>query len=71
MTPQNGQTHSNSPSVFADELFECVWPFSGVGASSVDSSQMAVFWQVKGKQKNAESKNVGTNKVLWYTKGVI
>ena len=24
---QNGQTHSN-----ADELFECVWPFCGVGA---------------------------------------
>ena len=30
--PQNGQTHSNNSSVLADELFECVWPFCGVGA---------------------------------------
>ena len=28
--PQNGQTHSNNSSAFADELFECVWPFCGV-----------------------------------------
>ena len=31
-TPQNDQTHSNNSSAFADELFECVWPFYGVGA---------------------------------------
>ena len=30
-TPQNGQTHSNNLSARADELFECVWPFCGVG----------------------------------------
>ena len=32
LTPQNGQTHSNNFSATADELFECVWPFCGVGA---------------------------------------
>ena len=31
-TPQNGQTHSNKLSAKADELFECVWQFFGVGA---------------------------------------
>ena len=30
-TPQNGQTHSNSLSAFAEELFECVRPFCGIG----------------------------------------
>ena len=30
--PQIGQTHSNNSSAFADELFESVWPFCGVGA---------------------------------------
>ena len=30
--PQNDQTHSNNAFDFADELFECVWPFCGVGA---------------------------------------
>ena len=29
--PQNGQTHSNNLSEKANELFECVWPFCGVG----------------------------------------
>ena len=29
---QNGQTHSNDSSAFADELFECVWLFCGIGA---------------------------------------
>ena len=34
--PQNGQTHSNKElSAFADELFECVWPFCGVGSYRV------------------------------------
>ena len=28
-TPQNGQTHSNSSSATAEELFEFVWPFCG------------------------------------------
>ena len=32
LTPQNGQTHSNNSSANADELFECVRPFRGVGA---------------------------------------
>ena len=34
-TPQIGQTHLNSSSALADELFECVWPFCGVGAQRV------------------------------------
>ena len=32
LTLQNGKTHSNSSSAVADELFQCVWPFFGVGA---------------------------------------
>ena len=31
-TLQNSQTHSNNSSATPDELFECVWPFCGVGA---------------------------------------
>ena len=31
-TPQNGQIHSNNSYATADEWFECVWPFCGVGA---------------------------------------
>ena len=31
-SPQNGQTHSNNSSAKGGELFECVWPFCGVGA---------------------------------------
>ena len=34
-TSKNGQTHSNSFSAKADELFECVSPFCGVGALRV------------------------------------
>ena len=34
-TPQNGQTHSNSLLTVANELFECVRPFCGVGAQRV------------------------------------
>ena len=30
--PQNGETHSSNLSAAADELFECVSPFCGVGA---------------------------------------
>ena len=29
---QNGQTHPNNSPAVADELFECVWPFCGIGA---------------------------------------
>ena len=29
---QNGQTRWNNSSAVADELFECVWQFCGVGA---------------------------------------
>ena len=32
---QNGQTHTNNSSARADEMFECVWPFCGVGTSRV------------------------------------
>ena len=31
LSAPNGQTHSNNSSATADELFECVWPFCGVG----------------------------------------
>ena len=31
-TLQNGQTHSNNSSAFADKLFKCVWLFCGVAA---------------------------------------
>ena len=30
-TPQNDQTHSNNSSATVEELFECIWPFLGVG----------------------------------------
>ena len=30
-TPQNGQTHLNNSSPKANQLFQCVWPFCGVG----------------------------------------
>ena len=39
-TAQNGQTHWNNLSTVADELFECVWSFCGIGA-----------WRVKFKKK--------------------
>ena len=35
-TPQNGQTHSNNLSATANELFECIWPFCGIGAESAN-----------------------------------
>ena len=35
-TSQNGQTHSNNLSATTDELFECIWPFCGVGALRVN-----------------------------------
>ena len=31
-TPQNGQIYSNNLLSDADELFECVWSFCGIGA---------------------------------------
>ena len=34
-TKQNGQTHSNNSSEKAVKLFECVWPFCGVGPKRV------------------------------------
>ena len=36
--PQNSQRHSNNSSPTADELFECVLPFCGVGAENVNSN---------------------------------
>ena len=38
-TPQNGQAHSNNSAAVADELFECVWPFCGVGALRVKNKR--------------------------------
>ena len=38
-TPQKGQTHSNDSSTVVDELFECVWPFCGVGAWRVKATK--------------------------------
>ena len=35
-TPENGQTHSNNSSAFADELSECVWPFCRAGVWRVE-----------------------------------
>ena len=43
-TLQNGQTHSNNSSGVADKLFECVWPFCGIGAL-----------RVRNKSENAKS----------------
>ena len=34
-TPRNGQTHANNSLAVADELFEFVWPFCGVGAEKL------------------------------------
>ena len=34
--PQNGQTHLNNSLAIADEVFECVWPFFGIGTSRVN-----------------------------------
>ena len=31
-TPQSGQTHSNNSLAVANDLFDCVRPFCGVGA---------------------------------------
>ena len=39
-TLQNGQTHSNNSSAVADRLFECVWPFCGIGALRVKKVQI-------------------------------
>ena len=49
-TSQNGQTHSNNSSAFADELFEYVWPFYGVGTwrvkiQSIGWTQCYVIFQ--------------------------
>ena len=36
-TPRNGQTHSNNLSAKANKLFECVWPFCGIGGLRVNN----------------------------------
>ena len=57
-TPLNGQTYSNNSSRTADELFECVWPFYGIGTKRVEciceinhvgtfSSNEVVLWFLK------------------------
>ena len=50
--------HSNNSSAVADELFECVWPFCGVGAYRVNHS-------VPGNNKRSHifklaAKNIGS-----------
>ena len=40
---KNGQTHSNNSSALADKLFECVWPFCGVGASRVNPKPSMLY----------------------------
>ena len=57
-TPLNGQTYWNNSSGTADELFECVWPFYGIGIKRVEciceinhvgtsSSDEVVLWFLK------------------------
>ena len=41
---QNGQTHSNNSLAVADELFECVWPFCGIGALRDKVRHLKDFW---------------------------
>ena len=45
LTPQNGQTHSNNSPAVADELFECVWPFCGIGTSRVNFKNIKGGWK--------------------------
>ena len=52
-TPQNGQTHSNNLSAFANELFEYVWPFCAVGTCWVKLTKkisfhlkLRYFWEI-------------------------
>ena len=47
---QNGQTHSNNSSAFAEGLFECVWPFCEVAASSVEAYNLCFKLQKKWKR---------------------
>ena len=44
--PQNGQTYSNNSLATAGELFECVWPFCGVGSKRVKNciNQYSSVW---------------------------
>ena len=43
---QNGHTDSNNSSVTAAELFECVEPFSGVGAERVRNFQILFEYNI-------------------------
>ena len=45
-TLQNSQTHPNNPSAIADKLFECVWPFCGIGVLRVKKSKVAYIGSV-------------------------
>ena len=46
-TPQNGKTHSNNSSAVADQLFEYVWPFYGVGAWRVKTLSLETICDYK------------------------
>ena len=45
-TPQIGHTHSNNLLAKTDELFECVWPYCGVGAKKVKGINSRFFHKV-------------------------
>ena len=44
--PQNGQTHSNNSLAKADKVFECVWPFCGVGAQRFNISWFFLYVRI-------------------------
>ena len=46
----NGQTHSNNSSATANEFFEGVWPFCGVGAYRVNNPLTLPFCKYKLKR---------------------
>ena len=77
-TPQNGQTHRNNSSALANELFECVWLFCGVGAFRVkvhnpaiiryarsESSWFELLCTRRGLQEKEIATSKDTIKDLW------
>ena len=73
--PQNGQMHSNNLSTVVDELFECVWPFCGVGAWRVSFCwPTTIAWPTtmanktcKGPSRDSENcKGTNKNKILLF-----
>ena len=49
-TPQNGQTHSNNLSAIADELFECIWTFCGIGGQRVKHFSFEEMSTLRGNE---------------------